>query len=71
MAVNQQNEIQTLEASSYLSDAKEPVHILVEFVKSRDGLNHGDAITATVPKRNFSLVMRNLTYEHSFQNVRH
>jgi hypothetical protein len=71
VAVNQQNEIQTLEASSYLTDAKEPVHILVEFVKSRDGLNHVDAITATVPKRNFSLVMHNLTYEHNFQNVRH
>ena len=71
MAVNQQNEIQTLEASSYLTDAKEPVHILAEFVKTRDGLNHVDAITTTVPKRNFSLVMRNLTYEHNFQNVRH
>ena len=71
VAVNQQNEIQTLEASTYLTDAKEPVHILVEFLKTRDGLNHVDAITATVPKRNFSLVTRNLTYEHSFQNVRH
>jgi hypothetical protein len=71
MAFNQQNELQTLEASSYLTDAKEPVHILAEFVKARDGLNHVDAITATVPKRNFSLLMRNLTYEHSFQNVRH
>jgi len=71
MALNQQNEIQTLDASSYLTDAKEPVHILVEFVNTRDGLNHVDAITATAPKRNFSLVMRNLTYEHSFQNVRH
>lgn len=71
VAVNHQNELQTLEASSYLTDTKEPVHILVEFVKTCDGLNHVDAVTATVPKKNFSLVIRNLTYEHNFQNVRH
>ncbi len=71
IALKQHDEIQTLEASSYLIDAKETVHILVEFVKTRDGLNHVDVITATVPKRNFSLVTRNLTYDHSFQNVRH
>jgi len=71
MAFNQQDEIQTLEVSSYLTDPKEPVHILVEFANTRDGLNHVDAITATAPKRNSSLVMRNLTYEHSFKNVRH
>ena len=72
IAINQKdNEIQTLEASSYLTDPKEPVHILAEFVNARDGLNHVDAITATLPKRNFSLVIRNLTYEHSFQHVPH
>jgi hypothetical protein len=72
MAINQtDNEIQTLEVSSYLTDPKEPVHILAEFVNARDGLNHVDAITATLPKRNFSVVIRNLTYEHSFQHVPH
>lgn len=72
MAINQKdNEIQTLEASSYLTDPKEPVHILAEFVNAPDGLNHVDAITATLPKKNFSLVIRNLTYEHSFQHVPH
>ena len=64
------NEIQTLEASSYLTDPKAPIHILVEFVNDHDGLNHVDAITATGPKKDFSMVIRNLTYEHSFQRVR-
>jgi hypothetical protein len=63
------NELQTLEASSYLTDPKTPVHILVEFVNDHDGLNHIDAITATGPKKDFSMVIRNLTYEHSFQRV--
>lgn len=63
------NEVQTLEASSYLTDAKAPVHILTEFVKDRDGLNHIDAITVTGPKKDFSMVIRNLTYEHSFQRI--
>lgn len=65
------NEIQTLEASSYLTDPKEPAHILVEFVNTRDGLNHVDAVTATAPKKNFSMVIRNGTYEHAFQHVSH
>jgi len=64
------NEIQTLEASSYLTDPKGPVHILAEFVGDRDGLNHIDAITATGPKKDFSMVIRNLNYEHRFQRVR-
>lgn len=63
------NEIQTLEASSYLTDAKATVHILAEFVTAPDGLNHIDAITATGPKKDFSMVIRNLTYEHSFQRA--
>jgi len=72
IAFNQKdNEIQTLEASSYLTDAKAPVHILTEFVTAPDGLNHVDAITATGPKKDFSMVIRNLTYEHSYQRVRH
>jgi hypothetical protein len=71
IAFNQKdNEVQTLEASSYLADQKAPVHILTEFVTAPDGLNHVDAITATGPKKDFSLVIRNLTYEHSFQRVR-
>ncbi len=72
LAFNQKdNEIQTLEASSYLADPKESVHILTEFVNTRDGLNHVDAITATVPKKSLSMVIRNLTYEHTFQHVPH
>lgn len=63
------NEIQTLEASSYLTDAKATVHILAEFVTAPDGLSHIDAITATGPKKDFSMVIRNLTYEHSFQRA--
>ena len=63
------NEIQTVEASSYLTDAKATVHILTEFVAAPDGLNHIDAITATGPKKDFSMVIRNLTYEHSFQRA--
>lgn len=71
IAFNQKdNELQTLEASSYLTDPKAPVHILTEFVNDHDGLNHVDAITATGPKKDFSMVIRNLTYEHSFQRVR-
>ena len=68
IAFNQKdNAIQTLEASSYLTDAKAPVHILAEFVTAPDGLNHIDAITATGPKKDFSIVIRNQTYEHSFR----
>src|SRR6185312_3671541 len=60
IAFNQKdNELQTLEASSYLTDPKAPVHILTEFVTAPDGLNHVDAITATGPKKDFSLVIRN------------
>jgi hypothetical protein len=71
IAFNQKdNEIQTLEASSYLTDPKGPVHILAEFVGDRDGLNHIDAITTTGPKKDFSMVIRNLNYEHRFQRVR-
>lgn len=71
IAFNQKdNELQTLEASSYLTDPKTPAHILVEFVNDHGGLNHVDAITATGPKKDFSMVIRNLTYEHSFQRVR-
>lgn len=70
IAFNQKdNAIQTLEASSYLTDAKTPVHVLAEFVAAPDGLNHIDAITATGPKKDFSMVIRNLTYEHRFQRV--
>jgi hypothetical protein len=70
IAFNQKdNEIQTLEASSYLTDPKEPVHILAEFVNAGEGLNHVDAVTATAPKKNFSMVIRNLTYERSFQHT--
>ena len=63
------NAIQTLEASSYLTDAKATVHILTEFVTAPDGLNHIDAVTATGQKKEFSMVIRNLTYEHSFQRA--
>ncbi|HEY2117301.1 MAG TPA: hypothetical protein VGJ51_19525, partial [Candidatus Angelobacter sp.] len=66
-----ENEVQTLEAFTYLTDPKERVHILAEFVSARDGLNHVDAITATAPKKNFSVVIRNLTYERIFQHVPH
>jgi hypothetical protein len=67
MAFNEKdNEIQTLEVSSYLSDPKEPVHILVEFVNARDGLNHVDAITAVALKKNLSVVIRNLAYERTY-----
>jgi hypothetical protein len=70
IAFNQKdNEVQTLEASSYLTDPKATVHILAEFVTAPEGLNHVDAITATGPKKDFSMVIRNLTYEHSFQRV--
>jgi hypothetical protein len=70
MVFNQKNdEVQTLEATSYLTDPREPAHILAEFVNARDGLNHVDAITATVPKRNLSVVIRNLSYERTTPHV--
>lgn len=72
MALNEKdNEIQTLEVSSYLSDPKEPVHILVEFVNARDGLNHVDAITAAAPKKNLSVAIRNLAYERDLPHANH
>jgi hypothetical protein len=70
MVFNQKdNEVQTLEASSYLTDPREPVHILAEFMNARDGLNHVDAITATVPKSHLSVVIRNLSYERTVPHV--
>lgn len=60
-----ENEVQTLEVSSYLANPKKPVHILAEFVTDRDGLNHVDVITATAPKSNLSVMMRNLSYERT------
>jgi hypothetical protein len=70
MVFNQKdNAVQTLEVSSYLTDPKEPVHILAEFVNARDGLNHVDAITATAPKSNLSVVIRNLSYERTVPHV--
>jgi hypothetical protein len=64
------NEIQTLVASSYSTNPNASIHILAEFVGDHDGLNHIDAITATGPKKDFSMVIRNLNYEHRFQRVR-
>jgi hypothetical protein len=63
------SEVQTLEVFSYLTDPKESVHILAEFVIAPDGLNHVDAITATARKNNLSVVIRNLAYERTVPHV--
>jgi hypothetical protein len=70
MAFSQQDKIQSLEVSSYLTDLKEPIHILAEFVNARDGLNHVDVATATAPKKGFSIVIRKLAYERTAPHVR-
>lgn len=59
----QSKEMQTLQASSYLTDAKETVVIDARFSKLEDGPNHVDEIKAVSRKKDLTLSIRNLEYE--------
>lgn len=56
-------QMQTLQASSYLTDAKETVVIDAKFSTLPDGLNHIDEIKAVAEKKGLTLSMRNFEYQ--------
>ena len=59
----QTKEVQTLQASSYLVDAKETVVIDAKFSKLPDGPNHIDEIKVVAKKKSVTVSIRNLEYE--------
>jgi hypothetical protein len=60
---SQTGEVQTLQASSYLADAKEAVIIDAKFSKLPDGPNHIDEIKAVAKKKSVTVSVRNLDYQ--------
>ena len=59
----QTKEVQTLQASSYLADAKDAVVIDTKFSKLPDGPNHIDEIKALAKKKRVTVSIRNLEYQ--------
>lgn len=57
------NALQSLEASSYLADSKEPVQIAVKFAGGGDELNRVDEITAIDKKRKLQVLIHNFDYQ--------
>ena len=56
-------EVQTLQASSHLADAKVAVVIDAKFSKLPDGPNHIDEIKAVAKKKSIAVSIRNLEYQ--------
>lgn len=56
------NELQSIDAASYVTSSKEPVEIHARFVKIQNGPDHIDEITALNPKRKLSVLIRHLEY---------
>lgn len=59
----QSKQMQTLQATSYLNDAKQAVVIDAKFSTLTDGPNHIDEIKAVAQKKNFTLSLRNFEYQ--------
>lgn len=57
------NALQSLEASSYLADSKEPVQIAARFTGTGDELNRVDEITAMDKKRKLQVSIHNFDYQ--------
>ncbi len=56
------NELQSIDAASYMSSSKEPAEIHVKFSRIQNGPNHIDEISALDPKRKLSVLIRRLEY---------
>jgi hypothetical protein len=56
------NELQSIDAASYVTSSKEPVEIHARFLKIQNGPDHIDEITALNPKRKLSVLIRHLEY---------
>jgi len=56
------NELQSIDATSYLTSAKEPVEIHAKFSKIQNGPDHIDEISALDPKKKISVLVRHLEY---------
>ena len=56
------NELQSIDARSYMTSSKEPVEIHAKFAKIQNGPGHIDEISALDPKRKLSVLIRHLEY---------
>jgi hypothetical protein len=56
------NELQSIDATSYLTSTKEPVEIHAKFSKIQNGPDHIDEISALDPKKKISVLVRHLEY---------
>jgi hypothetical protein len=56
------NELQSIDATSYLTSAKGPVEIHAKFLKIQNGPDHIDEISALDPKKRISVLVRHLEY---------
>lgn len=56
------NELQSIDATSYLTSAKGPVEIHAKFLKIQNGPDHIDEISALDPKKKISVLVRHLEY---------
>jgi len=63
------SELQSLEATSYLTSTKDPVVITALFSKLDHGPNHIDQIIAVATKKHLSLSIRNLAYQRASSSV--
>jgi len=56
------DELQSIDATSYMTSAKEPVEIHAGFSKIQNGPDHVDEISALDPKKKLSVLVRRLEY---------
>lgn len=56
------NELQTIDATSYMTSAKVPIEIHAKFSKIQNGPDYVDEISALDPKKKISVVVRHLEY---------
>jgi hypothetical protein len=56
------NDLQSIDATSYLTSAKGPVEIHAKFSKIQNGPDHIDEIKALDPKKKISILVRHLEY---------
>ena len=56
------NELQSIDATSYMTSPKEPVEIHARFSKIQNGPDHIDEIRALNPKKKISVLVRHLEY---------
>jgi len=59
------SQVESLQASSYMGSAKEPVEISVDFQISDGEPGHVAEIRATAPKRKLAVILRNMEYQRA------